>query len=91
MATVATLTQADRKQWAHNPVTEEFMQGLKEARQEAMEAWAKEAFVGDDAASSAQMNAAALGGIRVLDQVIEDITEFRQIDEEAIQRRMTDE
>ena len=86
MATVLTLTQADRKQWAHSPVTEEFLTGLQESKQEAMEAWAKEAFIGSDMAATAQMNATAIGGIRVLDQLIEVITEYRQSPDEDIER-----
>ena len=80
------LTQADRKQWAHNPVTEEFLQQLRDSKQEAMEAWAKEAFVGNDIATSAQQNATAIGGIRVLDQLIGAIEEYRQLPEDDIER-----
>lgn len=67
-------------------MTEEFLEGLKAAKQEAMEAWAKEAFVGIDMAATAQANATAIGGVRVLDQLVDNINEFRQIAEEDIER-----
>ena len=41
------------------------MEGLREARQDTMESWAHEAF------KTELENAAALGGVRVLDQMIE--------------------
>lgn len=39
-------------------------------RQEALEAWAKEAFVSDTMEGTFQKNAAALGGLKVLDEII---------------------
>lgn len=88
MALLMALTQADRSQWAHNPVTEEFLTSLKASKQEAMEAWAKEAFIGSDMAATAQMNATAIGGIRVLDQLIEVIIEYRESPDEDIERAL---
>ena len=55
------------------PATEAFLQMLKESRQETMETWACKGFVGDTAEATAAQNAAALGGVQVLDQVIDRI------------------
>lgn len=83
---VRQVTVADRKQWAHSVVTEEFLFDLKRSKQEAMEAWAREAFVGVDLPATGQANATALGGVRVLDQLIDMIEEYRQSPEEEIER-----
>ena len=47
-----------------NPVTKEVMQAFSNSRKDAMEAWAEERF------ETEIQNAAALGGIRVLNQII---------------------
>lgn len=60
-----------------HPVTQEFLKKLKESRQETLESWAREAYIGDSADQSALMNAKALGGVNVLDQVIETILEMK--------------
>lgn len=54
----------DRREWAHHPVTVEFLRSLRETRQDTMESWALEKF------GSELENACALGGIRVVDQAI---------------------
>jgi hypothetical protein len=48
---------------------------LKAHQLETMEAWAAEAYVGPSAEETAIANAAALGGMRVLGQIIELIEE----------------
>ena len=70
-------------------MTQEFLQGLRDSRQGAMETWAREGYVGGSAEETAQCNATALGGIRVLDQAIEQIESLAQLpDETGIQRVM---
>lgn len=64
--------------WAHHPVTEEFLQELQGSKQETMEAWAAEGYTAQTAEETAIMNATALGGIRVLDQLIEQLTAIRR-------------
>jgi hypothetical protein len=66
----------ERESWAFHPVTQEFLMFLKDSRQEAMEAWAAEAFVGKDAQATTQSNAKALGGVNALLQVIEIIESY---------------
>ena len=65
------ITQQDRMDWAHHPVTEEFLQQLVDSKQDTMEAWAAEKFTAHTPEGTAVVNATALGGIRVLDQLIE--------------------
>lgn len=44
-----------------------------------MVAWSREDYVGETPAESAVKNAAALGGIRVVDQAIGIIEEYREL------------
>lgn len=76
------ITRQDREEWFHHPVTQEFLQGLREDRQNVMETWAQKGFVGDTPAMSAQLNVAALGGMDVLTQVIEQIMEHKAVEGE---------
>jgi len=56
--------------WTQQEATIEFFKWLKAAREETKEAWAMEAFVGKDIQSQAVETAAALGGIRVIDSIL---------------------
>lgn len=74
------ITQNDRYEWAHHPVTKEFLGLLHETREDTKEAWAREKFTAGTIELSAVTNAAALGGISVLDQAI-GIIEGHQADD----------
>jgi hypothetical protein len=63
----------ERKDWAESPVTGELLNTLVSSKYEAMEAWARETFIGKTNEETVAMNAAALGGVRVLITLIEDI------------------
>ena len=67
------ITQQDRQEWAHHPVTQEWLEQLQASKAETMEAWASEAFVGATPEATAIYNAAALGGVRVLKELIGEI------------------
>ena len=75
------ITDDERYEWAHHPVTKEFLARLTEAKQDTMEAWSQEAFVGDNAERTVVFNATALGGMRVLTNNIEYITGLRDREE----------
>jgi hypothetical protein len=75
------ITDDERYEWAHHPVTEEFLSRLTEAKQETMIAWTQEAFVGDNEHRTVVYNATALGGMRVLNNNIEYITGLRDHEE----------
>ncbi len=64
----------DRQEWLQNPVTIELLEVLGNTRQENMEDWAKEQFIGQNAEETLAANYTAIGGIRVLDQIIEHIS-----------------
>lgn len=78
------LTDAERIAWAYEPATLEFLRLLQVSRQETMEVWAKEGFTGRTLEETAVQNAAALGGLRVLDQVIGNIEALHSAEIEAI-------
>ena len=67
------ITAQDRKNWVHHSVTQELLVHLREAKQETMGTWAVEGYVGKTGEETLLQNATALGGMRVLDQVIEII------------------
>ena len=76
------ITRQDREEWFHHPVTQEFLQGLRSDRQDTMETWARQGFVGDTPELSAQLNVGALGGMDVLTQVIDQIMDCRAVEGE---------
>ena len=65
------VNRMDMVRWAHQAETQKFLGDLRDSRQETMEVWARCGFAG-----AAEFNAKALGGINVLDQVIELITDL---------------
>lgn len=71
---------ADRQEWHSHPVTKEFLALLRESRKETLETWSREGYIGDSAEQSAQRNAKALGGVQVLQQVIDQIEEMGAIE-----------
>lgn len=78
------LTDVERIAWAYHPVTLEFLQTLRGSRQETMEVWAKEGYTGRTLEETAVQNATALGGLRVLDQVIGNVEALHSVEMEAI-------
>ena len=58
------MDQKELTEWLQHPVTQEVMQAFSNSRMDAMEAWAAERF------ETELQNAAALGGIRVLNQIL---------------------
>lgn len=71
------ITEQDRVEWARSPGTQMLLQQLRTSRMDAMEAWAGEAFVGQSAEQGQIQNATAIGGIRVLNDLIEQIVELQ--------------
>jgi hypothetical protein len=69
------ISAQERKDWAESPVTKELVNTLRNSKQEAMEAWAGETFIGKTSEETVAMNAAALGGVRVLVALIGDLEE----------------
>lgn len=70
------ITEVDRKEWSANPITISILATLKESRRETMESWAAECFIGNSIEHGALQNAAAIGGIRVLNDLIATIESY---------------
>jgi hypothetical protein len=71
------VTDRDRQEWAHSPVTQEFLAGLSESKLETMLTWSREGYTQDTAEGTLQANAKALGGVAVLDQVVELVESYK--------------
>ena len=71
-------TPVEWQEWAQNPATLEFLGWLEAAREDTKEAWSKEQFVGKTDSETLAANATALGGVRVLDQVMEKVEALKQ-------------
>ena len=76
------ITQRDRQEWFHSPVTQDLLKGLTVDRQAILEEWAHQAFVSDSRDITLHVNAAALGSVKMLDSVIEVIDSYGKGDEE---------
>jgi hypothetical protein len=75
------ITDTMRQAWARDPVTQEFLGGLRESKQETMELWAREAYVAEKPENTLQANAKALGGVALLDKLIVGIEGLMESDE----------
>lgn len=65
------VTDNDRREWLHHPVTQEFIGLLQGNVQETFEAWGRGVYVGDNPDATAQANAKALGGIAAYRAILE--------------------
>jgi hypothetical protein len=62
-----SVTKSEWQDWCNHPVTQEFAMRLRDSKQDTLEAWGGEMFNGD------VENATALGGVRVLNELISSI------------------
>lgn len=60
-------------EWARHPQTELLLERLHQAHKDTQDAWSLKKYVGETYEQSALMNAAALGGLDVLRQIIDMI------------------
>ena len=75
-----TILDRDRKEWAHHPVTLEFLSHLKAVRQGTMESWARGNLTRESVDGTVQVNAEAIGGVSTLTQTIELIEEWKSLE-----------
>ena len=71
------ITDMDRSEWAHHPVTVEYVKTLLESKQATMEAWANEEYVGDTSGRTVEINAKALGGVDMLNKAMRVIDSYK--------------
>lgn len=74
------ITDRDRKEWAHHPVTLEYLSTLKEARHDRLEAWAKGNYTHETQGGTIQVNAQAIGEVGVLTQLVDQIEELKALE-----------
>ena len=72
------LTQQELEEWALHPVTQAKLAEWEESRLETLEAWAREVFVGSTLEQGALQNATAIGGVRVLTELIDSVRQMQR-------------
>lgn len=74
------MTLEEFQEWKKHPASERFFKFLAKTREGIKEEWANSAFVGAEKEETLQRNAAALGQVRILEDLInatfEEIEEF---------------
>ena len=68
---VAELTEAEVQEWRAYPATKAFLVDLRSRVREGQQDWAAEAYQRETATQTAVANAKALGGIQVLQALIQ--------------------
>ena len=76
---MSSISISEYQEWAQHPVTKAFLVQLAEREQETLTAWANEAYTGQRLDQGALMNAKALGGLAVVQGLIEQITSLAQL------------
>lgn len=71
------VNERDRHEWLYHPVTQEFLEDMRQVKQKTMEAWAKQAY------STPETNAAAIGRTEQLQDLIDTIEGFRDQTQEG--------
>lgn len=77
---MSVIQAGEWQDWAQHPATQQLLKDLRESKQATMESWAGRAYVGESLEETALKNATALGGVQVLDQII-DIIEAKAMGE----------
>jgi len=80
---MSIITEQDRLDWTQHPVTKELLEQLRESRFEVKESWAKECFAGQSLEQGALQNATALGGVRVLTDLIQQLESYSDVQPEG--------
>ena len=64
------ISKQELKEWLNHPVTQQLHESLRKARQKAQDDWANEILIGKDAYDSERKTAVVIGGIRMIDQIL---------------------
>jgi hypothetical protein len=64
---------SEKVEWLQHPQTKKLVKALEAARLEAMEAWANKEFIGSTMEETNARNAAALGGVGMVDQILDAV------------------
>lgn len=72
------LTDEEIKEWKQHPATKAYLLDLYRRKLEGMAAWAQRVHTRETMAEGAVANAEALGGMRLLQVLIEDLEEVKK-------------
>jgi hypothetical protein len=70
--------------WYHNPITECFLNSLRDDKQEIMHAWARRAYTGENADQTLQLNAVGLAQIKTIDELLQNLDDSAEDAREKI-------
>lgn len=70
--------------WLHNPITECFLNSLREDKQQIMEAWARRAYTDDLGEKTLQLNAVGLAQIKTIDELLQNLEESAEEARQAV-------
>jgi hypothetical protein len=71
------VTPQQRDEWLANPVTQELIRDLQRTRQDALEAWAKQAYIGKTEYETLQLNMQAIGAVDMIQQLLETLEQYK--------------
>lgn len=71
------ITEQDRSEWYHHPVTQAYLQSLRDGVEEIKENWSLRGYVGDSLEQGALSNAKAIGEVDALRETIAWIESLR--------------
>jgi hypothetical protein len=74
----------DYLSWLHSPLTQAFVNGLKEDKQAVMEAWARRAYTSEDSTHTLQLNAIGLAQVKTIDELLQGLEASEQEARELI-------
>lgn len=70
--------------WMHNPITETFLNSLRDDKQEIMEAWARQAYTAESGEQTLQLNAVGLAQIKTIDQLLQNLEDSAEDARQAV-------
>jgi len=70
------LTKAEIQEWQNSRVTHEFFEKISQDRNNILDNWAVGSYTAETSEGTAQLNSAALGQIRAIDDVLAASNEF---------------
>lgn len=59
--------------WCNNPLTQSFLQDLREDRQAILDAWARQAYIGETSDQTLQLNAIGLAQVKTIDELLQNL------------------
>jgi hypothetical protein len=79
------MTLVEWEEWKLSQTTKEWFDFLKNLREEIKEDWAQSRYVGEYDSLTCQMNAAALGQVRLIEKLLE--AEYVEIEEQKVESK----